>query len=149
MWRLLFGPSEGQHIPLESTGLLLILYYPQGFGIIAFCDSKNYTIAQNLTYESTYFQTSVDLVEDENSEGYNSQNPVYSWIRITAQYLPANYTKVPGDYENSENLTAIEKTCDVYGGIVEYDVVLQNQAIRLQHDDWSKDRFLQETYEDT
>jgi len=50
----------------------------------------------------------------------------------------------PGDdiMPSSQYLTS--HTCQLVGGIVNYDVVLSNGTITLQYSDWKADKFIEE-----
>jgi hypothetical protein len=57
-------------------------------------------------------------------------------------YLPSNYaeTIVNSSYSIKQ---LVAKSCTLFTGLVSYDIILQNQTVRLKSDNYSQDTFLE------
>lgn len=66
-------------------------------------------------------------------------------------YLPENYTQMIiqgapdqyGEVDINYTKTLVGQECVLSGGIVAYDIVVQNRTVTLKYDDYTNDKFLQ------
>lgn len=87
-------------------------------------------------YTANYFQIEVSLNFTENGG-----LPSPSQILLNTTYLPvlSGWTKI----NETDDRTLINKKCILYGGIVAYDLLLQNETVKLAYDDYSNDTFIE------
>ncbi|KAJ5771844.1 hypothetical protein N7520_002373 [Penicillium odoratum] len=118
----------------------------QGFGFGVYCNTTNVTASfdENLGYQATYFETSVDLSSLPNDEE-NQGNQFPQVLILNVTFLPEDYEQVTDNVNSSYtliNTTLVQKACTLTGGVVEYDMILEKGTVSLKWDDWSNDAFL-------
>jgi hypothetical protein len=92
-------------------------------------------------YTSTYFKVSVSIGLPNGVQDLGGLFPG-AQIVLNVTYLPANYTEERLNSSSSIK-TLVAKSCILSGGLVSYDIILQNQTIGLRYDDYLNDEFLE------
>jgi hypothetical protein len=91
------------------------------------------------SYQNAYFQISVTSYFPDDPGAWDGGVPAPQ-IVLNTVYLPTNYTETRLNSSSSVK-TLVSRSCTLFGGIVSYNITLQNQTVELASDDYLADEF--------